>query len=213
MRLTKYGHACIRLEGPGGTLVIDPGGLTEEAAIDGADSILITHEHYDHFVEGRIRTAVEANPGLEVWTVAAVADLLPGLRDRLHVIGDGDSFVTAGFDVEAHGSEHARLHREIPVVPNTGFLIDQRLFHPGDALTVPDKPVKTLMLPVHAPWSRISDLIEWVREISPERAFAVHDGALNAFGIAVVNGFLGEHGPGINSAYERLEPLEQTGRL
>ena len=96
---------------------------------------------------------------------------------------------------------------------NTGFLIDQRLFHPGDALTVPSRPIATLLLPVHAPWSRMSDLIDWVREVAPVRAFALHDGALNATGVAMVGGYLGEHGPGIGAIYRRLAPLEQTGEL
>lgn len=209
MKLTKFGHACIRLEGAAGTLVIDPGGLSEAAAIEGADAILVTHEHFDHFVEGRIRAAAQANRGLQVWTVSAVAELLTGMGAQLHVVGDGDTFTAAGFGVEAHGSRHTAVHRDIPVIANTGFLIGGSLFHPGDALTVPDKPVGTLMLPVHAPWSRISDLIDWVREISPQRALAVHDGALNPVGIAIVGGLLGENGPGISSVYHRLEPLEQ----
>jgi L-ascorbate metabolism protein UlaG (beta-lactamase superfamily) len=211
MRLTKFGHACVRLEGPGGTLVIDPGALTEECAVDDVDAILITHEHFDHFVEGRIRAAVRNNPGLEIWTVKAVAELLTGLGARLHAVGDGDAFTAAGFPVEAYGSRHARVHPDVPVVANTGFLIDQRLFHPGDALTVPGRPIATLLLPVHAPWSRMSDLIDWVREVSPARVLAVHDGALNPTGVAMVGGFLGEHGPGIGAGYRRLAPLEQTG--
>jgi L-ascorbate metabolism protein UlaG (beta-lactamase superfamily) len=213
MRLTKFGHSCIRLEGPGGTLVIDPGGLSEEMATEGVDSILITHEHFDHFMEGRVRAAAEANPALQVWTVAAVAELLWGLGDQVRVIGHGDTFTTAGFEIEAHGTRHAEVHAELPVIANTGFLIDHSLFHPGDALTVPDKPVKTLMVPVHAPWSRVSDLIDWVRTVAPERALAVHDGALNAVGIAMVGGLLGENGPGINSSYRRLEPMDQLAQV
>jgi L-ascorbate metabolism protein UlaG (beta-lactamase superfamily) len=213
MRLTKFGHACVRLEGPGGTLVIDPGALTEENAVDDVDAILITHEHFDHFVEGRIRAAALRNPRLEVWTVTAVAQLLTGIGARLHAVRDGDSFATAGFQVEAYGSRHASVHPDVPVVANTGFLIDQRLFHPGDALTVPDRPIATLLLPVHAPWSRMSDLIDWVRQVSPMRVFAVHDGALNPTGVAMVGGFLGQHGPGIGAPYRRLALLEQTGDL
>jgi len=44
-----------------------------------------------------------------------------------------------------HGQEHARSHQEIPVVPNIGFLVDGELFRPGDALTVPDEHVPTLI--------------------------------------------------------------------
>jgi L-ascorbate metabolism protein UlaG (beta-lactamase superfamily) len=213
MKLTKFGHACIRLEGDGGSLVLDPGGFTEDVAIDGADAILITHEHPDHFTEPRIRAAAAASPGLQIWTVAAVAASLVGLGDQLHVIGDGDAFTAAGFEVEAHGTWHAEIHHDLPRVTNTGFLIDGRVFHPGDALTVPDKPIETLMLPLHAPWSRIADLIDWLREVSPTRALAVHDGFLNAAGIGLVSGLLGDRGPGIGTEYVRIEPLQEIAAL
>jgi L-ascorbate metabolism protein UlaG (beta-lactamase superfamily) len=213
VRLTKFGHSCVRLEEDGRVLVIDPGAMTEAAAVEGADCILITHEHFDHYSPKHIHSTAAQNPRLGVWTVSAVAELLTGLGDRVHVIGDGDKFTAAGFDVEAHGTWHAALHGDIPLINNTGFLINQRLFHPGDALTVLGKPVETLMLPVHAPWLRISDLIEWTRELSPRRAIAVHDGALNAVGIAMVNGLLGQHGPGIGSRYLRLEPQQYLDDL
>jgi L-ascorbate metabolism protein UlaG (beta-lactamase superfamily) len=35
MRLTKFGHACVRLEESGTTVVIDPGALTDPAAAQG----------------------------------------------------------------------------------------------------------------------------------------------------------------------------------
>ncbi|NED07143.1 MBL fold metallo-hydrolase, partial [Streptomyces sp. SID6648] len=57
MKLIKKSHACVRLEKDGGTLVLDPGGFTEEDAALGADAILVTHEHPDHFDELRLRAA------------------------------------------------------------------------------------------------------------------------------------------------------------
>ena len=211
MRLTKWGHSCIRLEGPGGRgIVIDPGSLTEAGATAAVDAILLTHEHADHFLETRVRAAAAANPRLQVWTNASVARLLTGLGRQLHVVGHGDAFTTAGFDVQAYGTLHAQVHRDVPLIANTGFLIDGRLLHPGDALTIPDQPVSTLLLPIHAPWLRIADLIDWSREMCPKRAFAVHDGFLNSVGIAFVGGLLGENGPGINTNYRRLAPMEEV---
>ncbi|MDQ5862445.1 MAG: MBL fold metallo-hydrolase, partial [Actinomycetota bacterium] len=49
MKLTKYTHACVRLEQDGRVLVLDPGTFSEtEEALDGAQAVLITHEHGDH---------------------------------------------------------------------------------------------------------------------------------------------------------------------
>ena len=58
MKLTKMSHSCVRLEKDGQTLVLDPGAFSEEDAALGADAILVTHEHPDHFDEGRLRAAL-----------------------------------------------------------------------------------------------------------------------------------------------------------
>ena len=158
--------------------------------------MLITHEHADHFAPDRLRAALDADPALEVWTNGSVAGQLDGLGNRVHVVGHGDAVTVAGFDVHVHGELHAEIHPEIPRIPNIGFLVDGQVFHPGDALTVPDEPVATLLLPMHAPWSRTADLIDYVRAVHADQAFAVHDGLLNDTGLGLVSGLLGERGPG-----------------
>jgi L-ascorbate metabolism protein UlaG (beta-lactamase superfamily) len=204
MELTKHGHACVSLTKDGRRIVLDPGGLTGDDATDGAEAVLVTHEHFDHFSEERLRSALDKNPGLDIWAIKAVADKLDGFGGSLHAVGDGDRFEVAGFEIEAYGQWHAEIHPDIPRITNVGFFVDGTVFHPGDALTVPGRPVDTLMLPVHAPWSRTAELIDWVREVAPGQTLAVHDGALNDFGLMLVGGLLGEDGPGINSTYSRL---------
>ncbi|MFG2375070.1 MBL fold metallo-hydrolase [Streptomyces sp. NPDC048504] len=180
MKLTKNSHACIRLEKDGRSLVIDPGTFNEEDAAVGADAILVTHEHLDHFNEDRLRAGLEANPAAEIWTLKSVADQLSAaFPGRVHTVGHGDTFTAAGFDVQVHGELHAVIHPDIPRITNIGFLVDGgRVFHPGDALTVPDHTVETLMLPVMAPWSKISEVIDYVREVKPQRAYDIHDALL-----------------------------------
>lgn len=209
MLLTKFGHACVRLEADGRVLVIDPGAFSEASALNGADAVLITHEHFDHFAAEPLIAAAEANPGLQVWTVSAVADQLAGTGVTVHRIGDQDAFQAAGFQVGVIGREHAVIHPEIPRVANSGFLIDGELFHPGDAFTVPDVPVATLLLPVHAPWSKLGEVIDYVRAVAPTRALAVHDGLLNDIGLGGAGRLLGDGGPGIGTEYLRLSLGEQ----
>ncbi|MEE1803367.1 MBL fold metallo-hydrolase [Streptomyces sp. NPDC101062] len=179
MRLTKKTHACVRLEKDGRTLVIDPGTFTEQDATRGADVLLVTHEHPDHFDEDRLRAGLEANPGAELWTLRSVAERMSAaFPGRVHTVGHGDTFSAAGFDIRVYGELHAVIHPDIPRITNVGYLVDGSVFHPGDALTVPDHPVDTLLLPVQAPWSKISEVIEYVREVKPVRAFDIHDALL-----------------------------------
>jgi L-ascorbate metabolism protein UlaG (beta-lactamase superfamily) len=206
MELIKHGHACVVLCDGDRRLVVDPGAFTEESALDGATAVLITHEHPDHFVPDRLRAAMDADPALEIWTNQSVAAQLEGLGTRVHVVGHGDAVTVAGFDVHVHGELHAQIHPEIPRIPNIGFLVDGLVFHPGDALTVPDEPVATLLLPVHAPWSKAAEVIDYVREVHADQAYAIHDVLLSDTGLGLFAGLLGERGPGTPTPYSRLAP-------
>lgn len=208
VKLTKKSHACVRLEKDGLTLVIDPGVFSEEDAAIGADAVLVTHEHPDHFEEGRLRAALESNPAAEIWTLRSVADKLSGaFPGRVHTVGHGDTFTAAGFDVEVHGELHAVIHPDIPRITNVGYLVDGSLFHPGDALTVPGRSVETLMLPVHAPWNKISEVIDYAREVKPRRTFDIHDALLTDLARPLYDGMLGRLGGG---GHSRLAPGEST---
>ncbi|MGY1453746.1 MBL fold metallo-hydrolase [Streptomyces sp. SS8] len=212
MELTKKGHACVALHREGRTLVIDPGGFSEADAAVGADAILVTHEHPDHFDESRLRAALEANPAAGIWTLRSVAERISAaFPGRVHTVGDGDAFTAAGFEVEVHGELHAVIHPDIPRVTNVGYAVTApgagTVFHPGDALTVPGRPVDTLLLPVHAPWSKVAEVVDYVREVRPRVAYDVHDGLLSDFGHLVYGRLLGPDGPGAAGAeHTRLEP-------
>jgi hypothetical protein len=118
----------------------------------------------------------------------------------------GDDFEFSGSAINVVGGNHAIIHPDIPQIPNIGFLVDGQVFHPGDALTVPDEPVATLLLPVHAPWSKLAEVIDYVRAVDADQAYAIHDGLLNDLGLGGVARLLGEAGPGTPTPYSRLAP-------
>jgi L-ascorbate metabolism protein UlaG (beta-lactamase superfamily) len=201
MRLTKLGHACVRLDKDGAVLVIDPGAFSDPDALAGANAVLITHEHFDHIDADRVRAALTADPGLQLWSTAAVASQLADLGDRVHTVGHGDTFSAAGFDVHVYGSEHAVLHQDIPMIANVGFMLDGEVFHPGDALTVPEDPVNTLLLPASAPWLKLSEMIDYGRTVAPRRGYTIHDALFSETGLMVLGAFLGMAG----SQFTQLE--------
>ena len=68
--------------------------------------------------------------------------------------------------------------QDLPLVDNTGYLIADRLFLPGDALTVPSRQVEILAVPVAGPWVKLSEAVEYTRMIKPKLSFAVHEANL-----------------------------------
>ncbi|MFB7634252.1 MBL fold metallo-hydrolase [Streptomyces sp. NPDC056149] len=210
MELTKKTHACVRIVKDGQTLVIDPAVFSEEDAAVGADAILVTHEHMDHFNEERLRRAMEANPAAEIWTLASVAgQISAAFPGRVHTVGEGDAFTAAGFEVEVHGQMHAVIHPDIPRITNVGFLLDGgAVFHPGDALTVPEgRSVDTLLLPVHAPWNKIAEVIDYVRAVAPRRSVDIHDSLLQDHARPVYDGMIEKLG---GAGHDRLAPGAHT---
>ena len=193
MRITKYTHSCVRLAGDG-VLVVDPGEWSERSALDGADAVLITHEHPDHLDLAALTEAVERNPGLRVYAHEQVLPKLAAFGDLATAVGPGESFAAAGFPVRAFGGQHALIHPDIPRIANLAYLIgdvDTNIYHPGDSFTVPeDTVVDTLFVPLNAPWMKLMESIDFVRAVRPARAFALHDGLLNPAGAGISDGHL-----------------------
>ncbi|MGI5145634.1 MBL fold metallo-hydrolase [Plantactinospora sp. CA-294935] len=186
MRLTKYGHACVRVEEDGAVLVVDPGNLTEPAALDGVDAVLITHEHADHLDVDALAEALDRRPSVTVHTHPDVASKLDALAGVVRTVSSGESFEAAGFAVRAYGGWHAEIHPEIPRVVNLGFLVNDSVYHPGDSFDVPEAvEVDTLFVPISGPWLKLADSVSFVRAVSPRRAYALHDGLLGDAGLTV----------------------------
>lgn len=207
MRMTKLGHSCVRLERDGQSIVLDPGIWSGADPMAGASAVLITHEHADHLDTAVVRAAFERDAGLQLWTNPAVAAQFADLGDRVHAVGHGDAFTAAGFDVHVYGHDHAPIHPDLPVVPNVGFAIDGKLFHPGDAFTVPGEPVETLLLPISAPWLKASEMFDYARAVQPRISYAIHDELLNANGINLISQLAGVLLGGAGEGrYARLDP-------
>ncbi|WP_067508566.1 MBL fold metallo-hydrolase [Actinoplanes sp. TFC3] len=192
MRVTKYTHACLRLEGDG-VLVADPGAFSERAALAGADAVLITHEHIDHLDPEALSDALAQRPGLTIYAHPDVLPKLTAFADVVTAVEPGTQFEAAGFTIRAYGGQHAVIHDDIPRVANLGFLISSgshTVYTPGDSFTVPDQGVDTLFVPLNAPWMKLSEAIEFVRAVKPGRAYALHDALLTETGASISNGHL-----------------------
>jgi len=200
VKLTKFAHACVRLEKDGKVLLIDPGTFSEDAAFETADAVLITHEHPDHVDVERLR-------GLQVpiFTTAGVAGQLGD--ERVTVVSDGQSFDAAGFAVRAYGKDHAVILPELGVpCENIGYLVDDAVYHPGDSFTRPDREVHTNLVPISGPWFALPPAVEYARSIKSQQTVGIHDALLSPIGQSMFSRFLNAD----DRPYLGLAPGEST---
>jgi L-ascorbate metabolism protein UlaG (beta-lactamase superfamily) len=207
MRITKFTHACIRVERNGAVLVIDPGGFTEPEALEDADAVLITHEHFDHLDVDKLAAARSRWPAMTVHAHPDVVSRLGPLEEIAQPVSTGESFTAAGFGVQACGGRHAVIHPDIPRIANLGYLVEGSVYHPGDSVDASDLPagvqVETLFLPINAPWLKLSESVDFVRAVAPRRAYALHDHLLSEAGATVYGTNLARLA---GCDYTRLEP-------
>ena len=191
MRLTKFGHSCLLVEEGGARLLLDPGSFSEGfEALDGLTAICVTHQHVDHLDTGRLRRLLDRNPGVRVVADEGSAGALGEAGAEVEVVHEGDELELGGLGVRVAGRVHAVVHPDVPPVPNVGYLLGGRLFHPGDALTVPGEPVGVLAVPAGAPWLKLADAVDYLRLVRPEVAVPVHERVLSEAGIAAHYGQL-----------------------
>ena len=206
MRIFKHGHACVRLETDGHRVVIDPGVFTAVEAVDGATAVLVTHEHPDHWTPDALR-ATDA----PVFTIEAVAaqirEQAPDVAERVTVVEPGAT-LDVGVPVQVIGEKHAVIHPELPHFDNSGYLLTvdgSTIFHPGDALTIPPTAPDLLLLPVSAPWLKVSECIDYARDVGAARSLAIHDAVYSDAGLGIVDGHLNRFLSPREQEYVRLK--------
>ena len=158
----------------------DPGSFTIEAQeqVTELDAIIITHEHQDHYHADSVKVLLEKNPGAVIVTNAAVGKLLADLGITHTQVGDGEMAEVKGIKIEGYGTEHAPIYGDMGKVENTGYFIADRFYFPGDNFHTPGKAVDVLALPVAGPWMKISEAIDFAKEVKARTAFGAHDGMI-----------------------------------
>ncbi|PQZ88561.1 MBL fold metallo-hydrolase [Arthrobacter sp. MYb227] len=224
MEIQKFSHACIRLSHRGRALVLDPGNFSPlDRAMADVEAVLITHEHADHLDIPAVLAVLGANPQITVYApgtvakqvlaaIAASEDVaVSGIEtESINTVEVGEHFSVAGMEISTHGGAHAIIHSSLPRVANIGYFINEFLYHPGDSYQVPEGiSIKTLLVPLHAPWAKIGETLDFVASVGAAQNFPIHDGLLNERGLSMFDGHLTRICTAAGAGYQRLgeEPL------
>jgi L-ascorbate metabolism protein UlaG (beta-lactamase superfamily) len=193
MRVTKFGHSCLLVEDNNARILIDPGAFSKGFDnLEGLGAILITHQHADHMTADIVGALLKRNPDAKIYADEDSARILSqqaGLK--VTAVHDGDKFEIGDMSVRVIGVDHAVIYSKIPGIPNVGYMVNEKLFHPGDNFTVPEEPVPVLALPIGAPWLKVGEVIDYVLAVRPKVAIPIHDAvlAMPEMNIGIINGF------------------------
>lgn len=174
MRLTKYPQSCVIVEhDDGGRVLIDPGNVAMDVFDFGdfgtVDAVLFTHRHADHF-DPRAVDAI-AQRDLPVFANPDVCSLLD---DGATPVADGETFEAAGFQIVAHELPHVEMVDGSPGPPNTGFILDGRLLHPGDAIRIDGVRIDALAVPIAGPSISFRDAYLMVEAVQAATTVPIH---------------------------------------
>ena len=205
MRITKFGHSCIRIEHDGHTLVVDPGRLHParggRRCRRGAD-----HPRAPRPLRARPPRAGRCAGLHHRRGGERIREDAPDVAERLTVVEPEQSFEAAGLPVRAVGELHAVIHPDLPRFHNSGYVVtcgESTLFHPGDALTPPGRAGRPARVVVSAPWMKAADAVDFARLVGAPRNLAIHDRIYSEAGLGIVDGHLGRLLPD-DQSYVRL---------
>jgi len=179
MKIEKIGHCCLIIDIDGLKIMTDPGAFSnKQDSMTDIDVVLISHEHPDHLHINSVQKIVENNPGVRVITNSSVAKKLEEIGLKPETIESNTSISVRDIKIEAFDSKHGEIFEDFGQVQNTGYLVADRFFYPGDSFYNPVKPIDILALPVAGPWCLTGDAIRYALEVKPKTVFPVHDGMI-----------------------------------
>lgn len=174
IKVTKFVHSCLLVETSETKVLIDPGKFSYESrllhigSLGNLDSIVITHEHPDHYDEAFLRTLSKTFPHAPIVTNDDLAEKIAKLRFPNTIqVGSDDNIVI--FD-----AKHEPLPLGMPEVMNVGVHIADKLTHPGDSYDF-SHTREVLALPVTGPFASFKQALDVVVKLKPKAVLPMHD--------------------------------------
>ena len=186
MKITKYEHSCVVMEEGRSKLIIDPG-IYSNSLVDITDvtALVITHVHADHFDESKVEKIIKMNLNVQIFSTEEVAKEISAKNvvevepSKIYRVGD--------FNLEFVGQKHEVVDPKTPVVKNSGVLVNELFYSPGDSYEVPTKPFKVLSVPKSGPWLRIKDALPMFEKSNCTLVIGTHDALINDQGHSSVD--------------------------
>lgn len=181
MKITKYPQSAVLIENNNKRILIDPGSFcyTDNFTADSwgkIDVLLFTHEHADHFVPEAAQTILKNNPAVVIISNSSVCKILSSQNIPCQVIKPDEEKLINGVKIKGMKSIHGELPSGKPKPEVIGFLIDDKIYHPGDTLTPPEIPsAEIIFVPISGTVTMdISQAAAFAKQVHPKITIPIH---------------------------------------
>jgi L-ascorbate metabolism protein UlaG (beta-lactamase superfamily) len=175
MKITKFPQSCIVIENNNQRLIIDPGSLVspkfKAESLLPIDAILITHEHQDHadplLIESLLnnkKVPVIANDSAQ----AVLGDLVT------KIVKDNEIFEIGSFRITCRELPHVDMIDGSKGPKNTGYIVNDIFFHPGDGIEISNLQVNSAAVPIAGPDISPKDIFGFIKEIGARTVIPIH---------------------------------------
>lgn len=170
MKATRYFQSCLLVEVNDVRILIDPSGQDKQTDFGKIDAVFYTHEHPDHFDAEMAQTFVEQG----IAPVYANASTAKQVKASVTTVKDGQAYEVNGVKIKALELPHCLMIDGSEGPQNTGYLVNDELFHPGDGKELDGLTVKTLAVPLSGPDVSAHDAFKFGKQVGAQNLIPIH---------------------------------------
>lgn len=203
MLITKYPQSNFLIEKNGARILIDPGIFTFEKFTKDdfgkLDAIFLTHQHQDHLDLEAIEYWVNKN--IPIFGNSDVKQVLEKQSIETKEVKSGNGFEFKNFIIKPIDLPHCKLlfcskcdsilfenltrekkcslhldlePKQIDGPPNTGFVIDNLFFHPGDGIEIENLQVENAAIPIAGPTINFENVWKLAKSLKAKVIVPMH---------------------------------------
>jgi L-ascorbate metabolism protein UlaG (beta-lactamase superfamily) len=172
MKVTRYFQSCLLIEHNATRILIDPSPQEKDrlSEFGKLDAVFYTHEHMDHFDAEMAKTFVEEG----IAAVYANASTAKQISASKTVVENNHEYDVDGLKIKAIELPHCLMVDGSTSVQNTGYLVNNELFHPGDGKELEGLEVKILAVPLTGPDISAHDAFAFGKQVQAQHLIPIH---------------------------------------